>query len=62
MVELEKYLKRLEETDKEHVKYAKSIMEADSSKMYPLDFFVALLRNSVREPNCLQLSDSHTIH
>ncbi|ENM3843933.1 hypothetical protein EFU12_003383, partial [Vibrio cholerae] len=47
MVELEKYLKRLEETDKEHVKYAKSIMEADSSKMYPLDFlFLAAINRS----------------
>ncbi|EHU9449997.1 hypothetical protein KZY45_002912 [Vibrio vulnificus] len=47
MVELEKYLKRLEDTDKEHINYAKSIMEADNSKMYPLDFlFLAAINRS----------------
>ncbi|EIA1497064.1 hypothetical protein P3551_23830 [Vibrio parahaemolyticus] len=47
MLELEKYLEKLERTDREHIKYAQRIMEADGSKMYPLDFlFLAAVNRS----------------
>lgn len=47
MIKLAKYLKRLESTDKEHIEYAKRIIQADNSKMYPLDFlFLAAINRS----------------
>ncbi|MBE4804563.1 hypothetical protein HJ165_23435 [Vibrio parahaemolyticus] len=41
------------------------VIEKEVEKLYEaVDclFELALLRNSIREPNCLQLSDSYTMH
>lgn len=47
MIELEKYLEKLERTDREHIEHAKGIMKADDSKMYPLDLlFLAAINRS----------------
>lgn len=44
---LEKYLKKVENTDKKHIHYAKLIITSDNAKIYPLDFlFFAALNRS----------------